>query len=143
MKSFVNQGLRVLLHGKSIVVEDYLDERWEKVTGEVVDEVIFLSKHTAASNKPALTVHPIGNFELHHVLVLCASPKHYYDDSVFAGVPHLREGDVPPQGGKPGWAALPNPRIGPWIRLLKNIAQAHNLVPEFEVLFLPFDCYFV
>lgn len=64
MKSFVNEGLRVLLHGKSIVVEDYLDERWEKVTGEVVDEVIFFSKHTAASNKPALTVHPIGNFEL-------------------------------------------------------------------------------
>lgn len=55
---------------------------------------------------------------------------------VFVGVPHLREGDVPPQGGKPGWAALPNPRIGPWIRLLKNIAQAHNLVPEFEVSFL-------
>lgn len=52
---------------------------------------------------------------------------------VFVGVPHLREGDVPPQGGKPGWAALPNPRIGPWIRLLKNIAQAHNLVPEFEI----------
>jgi hypothetical protein len=52
---------------------------------------------------------------------------------VFVGVPHLREGDVPPQGGKPGWAALPNPRIGPWIRLLKNIAQAHSLIPEFEV----------
>ncbi|XP_004509954.1 D-aminoacyl-tRNA deacylase [Cicer arietinum] len=108
MKSYVNEGLRVLIHEKSIVVEDYLDKRWEEVTGEVVDEVIFLSKHTAASNKPALTVHPIG-------------------------VPHLREGDVPPQGGKPGWAALPNPRIGPWIRLLKNIAQAHNLVPEFEI----------
>ncbi|CAI8608588.1 unnamed protein product [Vicia faba] len=91
MKSFVNQGLRVLVHGKSIVVEDNLDERWEKVTGEVVDEVIFLR------------------------------------------VPHLREGDVPPQGGKPGWAALPNPRIGPWIRLLKNIAQAHYLLPEFEI----------
>jgi D-aminoacyl-tRNA deacylase len=28
---------------------------------------------------------------------------------------------------------LPNPRIGPWIRLLKNIAQAHSLIPEFEV----------
>ncbi len=50
-----------------------------------------------------------------------------------AGVPHLREGDVPPQGGKPGWAALPNPRIGPWLRLLKKIAKSHNLVPEFEV----------
>ncbi|XP_027347147.1 D-aminoacyl-tRNA deacylase [Abrus precatorius] len=108
MKSFVNEGLRVLLHGKSIVVEDDLDKRWEEVTGEAVDEVIFFSKHTAVSNKPALTVHPIG-------------------------VPHLREGDVPPQGGRPGWAALPNPRIGPWLRLLKNIAQAHNLIPEFEI----------
>ncbi|TKY58529.1 D-aminoacyl-tRNA deacylase [Spatholobus suberectus] len=108
MKSFVNEGVRVLLHGKSIVVEDDLDKRWEEVIGEVVHEVIFFSKHTAVSNKPALTVHPIG-------------------------VPHLREGDVPPQGGRPGWAALPNPRIGPWLRLLKNIAQAHNLVPEFEI----------
>lgn len=62
MKSFVNQGVRVLLHGKSIVVEDDLDKRWEEKTGEVVDEVIFFSKHTAVSNKPALTVHPIGTF---------------------------------------------------------------------------------
>ncbi|KAI9091914.1 hypothetical protein K1719_027849 [Acacia pycnantha] len=108
MKSFVNQDARVLLHGKSIVVEDDLDKRWEEKTGEVVDEVIFFSKHTAVSNKPALTVHPIG-------------------------VPHLREGDVPPQGGKPGWAAIPSPRIGPWIRHLKKLAQDHNLVPEFEI----------
>lgn len=49
------------------------------------------------------------------------------------GVPHLRDGEVPPQGGKPGWAAPPSPRIGPWLRLLKTIAQSHNLVPEFEV----------
>ncbi|KAL2327258.1 hypothetical protein Fmac_020685 [Flemingia macrophylla] len=107
MKSFVNEGVRLLLHGKSIVAEDDLDKRWEQVTREVVHEVIFFSKHTAVSNKPALTVHPIG-------------------------VPHLREGDVLPQGGRPGWAALPNPRMGPWLRLLKNIAQAHNVVPEFE-----------
>lgn len=71
MKSYVNEGVRVLVHGKSIVAEDELDKRWEEVTGEVIDEVIFFSKHTAASNKPALTVHPIG-------------------------VPHLRQGDVPP-----------------------------------------------
>lgn len=50
-----------------------------------------------------------------------------------AGVPHLREGDVPPQGGKPGWAAPPSPRIGPWLKLLKRIAESHGLVPEFEV----------
>ncbi|KAG7979072.1 hypothetical protein I3843_05G111500 [Carya illinoinensis] len=107
-KSFANEGVRVLLHDKGIVEEDQLDQRWEEITGEPVHEVIFFSKHTAVSNRPALTVHPIG-------------------------VPHLREEEIPPQGGKPGWAAPPNPRIGPWLRLLKNIARSHNLVPEFEI----------
>lgn len=49
------------------------------------------------------------------------------------GVPHLREDEVPPAGGKPGWAAPPNTRMGPWLRLLKVIAESHNLTPEFEV----------
>lgn len=53
------------------------------------------------------------------------------------GVPHLREGDFLPSGGMPGWAAPPNPRIGPWFRLLKTIAESHNLTPEFEV-----SCYY-
>ncbi|XP_024197137.1 D-aminoacyl-tRNA deacylase isoform X2 [Rosa chinensis] len=108
MKSFANGAVRVLVHNRSIIEEDDLDARWEQATGEHVDELIFLSKHKAASSRPALTVHPIG-------------------------VPHLRNGDVLPQGGKPGWAAPPNPRIGPWLRLLKRIAQDRNLVPEFEV----------
>ncbi|KAL5828582.1 hypothetical protein ACOSQ3_018050 [Xanthoceras sorbifolium] len=108
MKSFVNEQVRVLQHDNSIIAEDDLDKRWEEATGESVNELIFLSKHTAVSNRPALTVHPIG-------------------------VPHLREGDVPPQGGRPGWAAPPLPRIGPWLRLLKNIAASHNLLPEFEI----------
>ncbi|KAI7986009.1 D-aminoacyl-tRNA deacylase [Camellia lanceoleosa] len=106
--SFTNRAVRLLKCDKSIVREDHLDKRWEEATGEVVDEVIFLSKHTAASNRPALTVHPIG-------------------------VPHLCQDEVPPAGGKPGWAAPPNPRIGPWLRLLKAIAESHNLIPEFEV----------
>ncbi|KAG2261555.1 hypothetical protein Bca52824_068634 [Brassica carinata] len=108
MKSFVNQQTRVIQHDGSIVEEDDLDSRWEEATGEAVDEVIFLSRHTAVSNRPALTVHPIG-------------------------VLHLKEGESPPQGGKPGWAALPSPRIGPWLRLLKKMAEAHCLVPEFEI----------
>nr|GME09228.1 D-aminoacyl-tRNA deacylase-like isoform X1 [Ipomoea batatas] len=108
MSSFMNKEVRLLKHDKSIVREDDLDKRWEDATGEEVDEVIFLSRHTAASNRPALTVHPIG-------------------------VPHLREGEKPLAGGKPGWAAPPNPRIGPWLRLLKTIADSHNLTPEFEV----------
>ncbi|XP_052179827.1 D-aminoacyl-tRNA deacylase-like isoform X2 [Diospyros lotus] len=109
MSSFVNRGVRLLKHDNSIVREDHLDRRWEAATGEVVDEVIFMSKHTAASNRPALTIHPIG-------------------------VPHLCEDEVPPAGGKPGWAAPPNPRIGPWLRLLKSIAESHNLTPEFELV---------
>ncbi|KAJ0747799.1 putative D-aminoacyl-tRNA deacylase [Helianthus annuus] len=108
MASFVNKDVRLLKHDYSNVREDHLDKRWEAATGEVVDEVIFLSRHTAASNRPALTIHPIG-------------------------VPHLREDEVPPAGGKPGWAAPPNARMGPWLRLLKGIAESHNLTPEFEV----------
>ncbi|XP_011086913.1 D-aminoacyl-tRNA deacylase isoform X2 [Sesamum indicum] len=108
ISSFVNKEVRLLKHDRSIVREDHLDRRWEEATGEVVNEVIFLSRHTAVSNRPALTIHPIG-------------------------VPHLQVGDVPPAGGKPGWAAPPNPRIGPWLRLLKSIAESHNLIPEFEI----------
>ncbi|KAK6921866.1 D-aminoacyl-tRNA deacylase DtdA [Dillenia turbinata] len=108
MTTFVNGEVRLIQHGKSIVVEDNLDARWEQAIGEIVNEVIFLSRHTAVTNRPALTVHPIG-------------------------IPHLREGDVPPQGGKPGLAAPPSPRMGPWLLLLKKIAESHNLVPEFEV----------
>ncbi|KAF4404516.1 hypothetical protein G4B88_005902 [Cannabis sativa] len=79
------------LQGSSIIREDHLEKRWEDATGEVVNEVIFFCKHTAVSNRPALT---------------------------------------------PGWAAPPNPRIGPWLRLLKRIAESHNLVPEFVVIVL-------
>ncbi|KAJ8563174.1 hypothetical protein K7X08_031626 [Anisodus acutangulus] len=63
MPSFVNQDVRLLKHDSRIVREDHLDTPWEETTGETVDEVIFLSKHTAASNRPALTVHSIGSTE--------------------------------------------------------------------------------
>ncbi|MFS7993498.1 putative D-aminoacyl-tRNA deacylase [Helianthus anomalus] len=60
IRSKVNGDVRLLEHDRGIVEEDCLDDRWEEVTGEVVDEIIFLSKHTAVTNRPALTVHPIG-----------------------------------------------------------------------------------
>ncbi|KAF4388872.1 hypothetical protein G4B88_012631 [Cannabis sativa] len=85
MKSFSNQGVRMLVHGN----KDHLEKWWEDAIGEVVNEVIFFCKHTAVSNRPALN---------------------------------------------PGWAAPSNPRIGPWLRLLKRIAESHNLVPEFVVI---------
>ncbi|CAL9191161.1 unnamed protein product [Musa hybrid cultivar] len=109
MESFANGSVRLLKHERSIVAEDDLDRRWEAATGEPVDEVIFLSRHTAVSNRPALTVHPIGS------------------------VPHIREGEPLPQGGRPCWAGPPNPRVGPWLRLMKKIAEANGLIPEFEI----------
>ncbi|XP_047972278.1 D-aminoacyl-tRNA deacylase isoform X2 [Salvia hispanica] len=109
IRSFMNgESLRLLEQDKFIIEEDDLDLRWESATGETVSELLFLSRHAAASTRPALTIHPIG-------------------------VPHLKEGDVLPQGGRPGWAAPPCPRIGPWLVLLKKLAQSHNLVPEFEI----------
>ncbi|KAL4570903.1 hypothetical protein LXL04_026567 [Taraxacum kok-saghyz] len=95
MASFVNKEVRLLKMDNSTVREDHLDKR-----------------HTAASKRPALTIHPVG-------------------------VPHLREDEVPPSGGKSGCAAPPNTRMGPWLRLLKIIAESHNLTPEFEACLLP------
>lgn len=60
MPSFVNEKVRHLKLENHLVREDHLDKRWEEATGESVDEVIFLSRHVAASNRPALTIHPIG-----------------------------------------------------------------------------------
>ncbi|KAL9149109.1 hypothetical protein ABFS82_12G089200 [Erythranthe guttata] len=109
IRSFKNgDSLRLLEQDNSIIEEDDLDLRWEAATGESVAELIFLSRHVAVSTRPALTIHPIG-------------------------VPHLKDGDVLPQGGKPGWAAPPCPRIGPWLMLLNKIARSNNLVPEFEI----------
>lgn len=69
----MNRDVRLLKHDSSIVREDHLDTHWEETTGETVDEVIFLSKHTAASSRPALTVHPIGRkwFLRYMVYFLC------------------------------------------------------------------------
>ena len=39
-----------------------IDLEAESVLGRRVDEVVFLSKHRAASGRPSLTVHPIGNW---------------------------------------------------------------------------------
>ena len=51
MESFTNGDVRLLKHERSIVADDDLDHRGQEATGEAVSEV---------SNRPALTVHPIG-----------------------------------------------------------------------------------
>lgn len=61
----------MLQHDESIVKEDNLDTRWEELIEESVDNVIFLSKHTAVTNRPALTIHPIGISFSSPFLCLC------------------------------------------------------------------------
>ncbi len=39
-----------------------IDVAAEEALGRTVDEVVFLSRHRAASGRPSLTVHPIGNW---------------------------------------------------------------------------------
>ena len=52
--------VRMWMFGGGILFEDDIDKRWQQQTGEVVREVIFPSRHAAASGKPSLTLHPIG-----------------------------------------------------------------------------------
>ena len=106
--TYATGSIRMIQLQDKMVYEDFLEQRWEAQTGEKVREIIFMSRHTAASNRPALTVHPIG-------------------------IPHLLNHEVAPAGGRPGRASPPNPRIGPWFRLLKTKAIAEKLVPEFEI----------
>lgn len=61
IRSFKNgDTLRLLEQDKFIIEEDDLDLRWEAATGETVAELFFLSRHAAATGRPALTIHPIG-----------------------------------------------------------------------------------
>lgn len=87
--------------------QDHLDQRWTASTGEAVDDVLFLSKHAAASGRPCLTVHPIG-------------------------VPHVEPSEAPPYGGRAGAAPPPSPRLARIWRALLAHAQDER-IPEFEV----------
>ena len=87
--------------------QNHLDRRWTDATGEAVEDVLFLSKHAAASGRPCLTVHPIG-------------------------VPHLDPQETPPYGGQAGEAPPPSPRLALFWRALQRHADDER-IPEFEV----------
>jgi D-aminoacyl-tRNA deacylase len=92
-----------------LLMEDGLDNRFSSATGEIVDEVIFLSRHFAASGRPSLTLHVIG-----------VPGEH----------PH---GERAEHGGVKGDVMLPNPRFASWYRLMCEAAHRHALAPEFEL----------
>jgi len=39
-----------------------IDKEWEEKTDMEIENIVFLSRHKAASGRPSLTVHPIGNW---------------------------------------------------------------------------------
>lgn len=91
-----------------VLKEDYLDNRWEKSTGEVVSEIIFPSRHYASSGKASLTIHPIGT---PHVLI--------EEDLIY--------------GGRVNYSPPPNPRIAAWFNLLCELSEGNKLVDGFDI----------
>jgi D-aminoacyl-tRNA deacylase len=109
-KSWNYNSVRLWWRDGGVLFEDDLDLRWENKTGEKVSEVIFPSRHVAASGFPCLTIHPIG------------TPQYDIDE-------------IPPFGGKPADAPPPSPRMSSWMQELKKQAKSHNLLEDYSISF--------
>ena len=59
---FCKKNTRLITINKIHIHAEKIDEIWVEKTGIDIDNIIFLSRHKAASGKPSLTVHPIGNW---------------------------------------------------------------------------------
>jgi len=88
---------------------DHLDETYCNSTGSEISEVLFLSRHVAASGLPSLTLHAIGVLGLEPV------------------------GEKAEHGGRNGEAVPPSPRFASLFRRLKRIAHIHGLDDEFDI----------
>ena len=106
--AYKHGGVRMWFFEDGILFEDDIDKRWNIATGEIVSEVIFPSRHAAASGKPSLTLHPIG-------------------------VPHLLRGTKPQYGGKSGYAPPPSTRLASWWKKLTNSVNGTSLAERFEL----------
>ena len=78
-------------------------------TGEVVREVIFPSRHAAASGKPSLNPPP-------------------YWSATF-----IDKKAVPKFGGKSGFAPPPSTRLASWWKMLQNYVDGTDLANQFEL----------
>lgn len=106
--SYSNQHARMWFLPDSILSEDFLAQRWNKSTGEKVSEIVFPSRHFAASGRPSLTLHPIG-------------------------VTHLDTDQISQYGGKSGDAPPPSPRLASWWQELLLLADSAELGLDFDV----------
>ena len=88
---------------------DNLDESYSSSTNVSISEVLFLSRHVAASGMPSLTLHAIGVLGLEPI------------------------GDAAEHGGINGHAVPPSPRFSSLFRRLNRIAKKHGLTDEFDI----------
>ena len=59
---FCKKGTCLITIEELHIYAEEIDKKWEEKNDEKIDNIIFLSKHKAASGRPSLTVHPIGNW---------------------------------------------------------------------------------
>ena len=59
---YCKKGTRLISINNTHINAEKIDESFEKENHVKINNIIFLSRHKAASGKPSLTVHPIGNW---------------------------------------------------------------------------------
>ena len=59
---FCKEGTRLITIEELHIHAEEIDKKWINQTNLNVDNIVFLSRHKAASGRPSLTVHPIGNW---------------------------------------------------------------------------------
>ena len=59
---YCKKGTRLISINNIHINAEKIDESFEKENHVKINNIIFLSRHKAASGKPSLTVHPIGNW---------------------------------------------------------------------------------
>ena len=59
---FCKKDTRLITIKELHIHAEEIDKTWIKQTNLKIDNIVFLSRHKAASGRPSLTVHPIGNW---------------------------------------------------------------------------------
>ena len=59
---FCKKGTRLITIEELHIFAEEIDKKWVNQTNLEIEHIVFLSRHKAASGRPSLTVHPIGNW---------------------------------------------------------------------------------
>ena len=59
---FCTEDTRLITIEELHIHAEEIDKKWINQTNLNIDNIVFLSRHKAASGRPSLTVHPIGNW---------------------------------------------------------------------------------